>query len=167
MFWMTGFFNPQGFITAMKQEVARAHTGWALDKVALHNDVTKIMTENCKEPPKVLFFKRYYGNKDITLVSSFQSGVYIGGLFLDGAGWNVKNCHLIEATNKVLYTNMPIVHIDAINSTDPKDPALYECPVYKKANRTGLNFITPLWLQGSKPPEHWVLRGVALLCDIK
>lgn len=48
------------------------------------------------------------------------------GLFLDGAGWNVKNCHLVEATNKVLYTIMPIIHIDAINSTEPKDPALYE-----------------------------------------
>lgn len=38
----------------MKQEVARAHVGWALDKVALHNDVTKTSPENCKEPPKVI-----------------------------------------------------------------------------------------------------------------
>ncbi|XP_055595824.1 dynein axonemal heavy chain 8 [Uranotaenia lowii] len=147
MFWMTGFFNPQGFLTAMRQEVARAHKGWALDVVTLHNDVTKMLTEECKVPP--------------------NEGVFVYGLFLDGAGWDRRNNRLQEAINKVLYTAMPVVHIYAINSTAPKDSKLYECPVYKKANRTDLNYITPLWLQTLKSPDHWILRGVALLCDIK
>ncbi|XP_045484350.1 dynein axonemal heavy chain 8 [Pieris rapae] len=146
-FWMTGFFNPQGFLTAMRQEVTRAHKGWALDMVALHNDVTKFTYEEIKAPP--------------------PEGVFVHGLFLDGAGWDRRNLRLCESTLKVLYTALPVVHVYAINSTAPKDPKLYQCPVYKKPVRTGLTFITPLWLPTIKNPDHWILRGVAILCDIK
>ncbi|KAL5281346.1 hypothetical protein ACFFRR_005004 [Megaselia abdita] len=147
VFWMSGFFNPQGFLTAMKQEVARSHQGWALDQVSMHNDVLKLNADEFKKPPK--------------------EGVYVHGLYIDGGGWDRKTARLIEATNKVLYTLMPVVHVYAINSVAPKNPKLYTCPVYKKMNRTDLNFICPLWLDSLKPPEHWILRGVALLCDIK
>ena len=53
-FWMSGFFNPQGFLTAMKQEVAKAHDNWPLDLVTLENDVTKILSEDLKSGPKVI-----------------------------------------------------------------------------------------------------------------
>lgn len=105
VFWMSGFFNPQGFLTAMKQEVARAHHGWALDQVSMHNDVLKMNADEFKKPPK--------------------EGVFVHGLYIDGAGWDRKCAKLIEATNKVLYTFMPVVHIYAINSVAPKNPKLY------------------------------------------
>lgn len=73
----------------------------------------------------------------------------------------------MEALNKVLYTAMPIIHVSATNSLAPKSPQLYQCPVYKKLDRTDLNYITPLWLQSEENPDHWIIRGVALLCDIK
>lgn len=105
MFWMSGFFNPQGFLTAMRQEVARSHRGWALDRVTLHNDVTKMTSDECRKPPK--------------------EGVYVYGLYVDGAGWDHKKVLLVEAKNKVLYTMMPIVHIYAIDSTTPKNTQHY------------------------------------------
>jgi dynein heavy chain len=144
-FWMTGFFNPQGFLTAMRQETARANVGWALDKVILQNEVMKF--SDTKE--------------------SARSGVYIQGLYLDGAGWNRREMRLTESTNKILYTMMPIIRVYANNKFEGKLESLYTCPVYKKANRTDLNFITALYLPTIQHPDHWILRGVALLCDIK
>merc|ERR1712135_169214 len=102
-FWFTGFFNPQGFLTAMRQEVTRAHTakGWALDSVVLYNDVTKMVTEDVTSPPPAEI-----------------GGVYVYGLFLDGAGWDRRNMKLLESPPKVLYTGLPVVHVYAINTKD-------------------------------------------------
>lgn len=42
-----------GFLTAMRQEVSRAHEGWPLDTVTLQNDVTQLTREAVKDAPKV------------------------------------------------------------------------------------------------------------------
>ena len=147
VFWMTGFFNPQGFITAMRQEVTRAHKGWALDGVVVFNEVTKMSKDEVTAPP--------------------PEGVYIHGLYLDGAGWDRRNAKLCDATPKVLFTMIPVIHIYAINSKDPQDSKLYVCPVYKKPRRTDLTYITALLLKTVQSPDYWILRGVALLCDTK
>ncbi|XP_061094941.1 dynein axonemal heavy chain 5 [Conger conger] len=158
-FWLTGFFNPQGFLTAMRQETTRMNLskGWALDTVILHNDVTRMMREDVIGPPPA----------DI-------GGVYIYGLFLDGAGWDRRNAKLTESSPKVLFTSLPVVHVYAISTSSPPDPkrqqqgiSLYTCPVYKKPRRTDLTYIFSLFLRTSQVPEHWTLRGVALLCDSK
>ncbi|KAL0129653.1 hypothetical protein PUN28_001727 [Cardiocondyla obscurior] len=143
---MTGFFNPQGFLTAMRQEITRAHK-WALDNVTLHNEVLRNAAEEIKTPP--------------------PEGVYVYGLFLEGAGWDRRNSRLCESPNKVLYVLMPVIHIFALHNAPDNSPKLYQCPVYKKPQRSYLQLITPLWLQTLKSPDYWILRGVALLCDTK
>ncbi|XP_066479011.1 dynein axonemal heavy chain 5 [Tiliqua scincoides] len=145
-FWMTGFFNPQGFLTAMRQEITRANKGWALDSVVLCNEVTKWMKDDISTPP--------------------SEGVYVYGLYLEGAGWDKRNMKLIESKPKVLFELMPVIRIYAENNTS-RDPRLYSCPIYKKPVRTDLNYIAAVDLRTTQPPEHWILRGVALLCDVK
>lgn len=105
-----------GFLTAMRQEIARAHKGWALDQCTLHNEVSKNSREEIKQGP--------------------PEGVYIYGLYLDGAGWDRRHSRLSESINKVLYTLLPVVHVYAINSTAPKDPKLYTVRVDDPNNTT-------------------------------
>nr|XP_033322692.1 dynein heavy chain 5, axonemal isoform X1 [Megalopta genalis] len=147
VFWMTGFFNPQGFLTAMRQEVTRAHKGWALDSVVLQNLITRFNKEDIRNQP--------------------QEGVYVHGLFLEGASLDRKTGKLVESKPKVLYEQMPVIYIYAINTTAGKDPKLYECPIYRKPQRTDTKYIGSIDFETDHNPRHWTLRGVALLCDIK
>uniref|UniRef100_A0A8U8B8L8 Dynein, axonemal, heavy chain 5 n=1 Tax=Geospiza parvula TaxID=87175 RepID=A0A8U8B8L8_GEOPR len=156
-FWMTGFFNPQGFLTAMRQETTRMNLakGWELDSVVLCSEVTKMMKEDVVGPPPA----------DI-------GGVYIHGLFLEGAGWDRRNSKLIESAPKVLFTSLPVVHVYAVSTTAPSDARrqhgnVYCCPVYRKPRRTDLTYIFSLHLRTVQNPDHWTLRGVALLCSSK
>nr|XP_018671052.1 dynein heavy chain 5, axonemal isoform X3 [Ciona intestinalis] len=147
-FWMTGFFNPQGFLTAMKQEVTRAHKGWALDSVILHNEVTKFSTSD-------------------DVIYAPEEGVYVYGLYLEGAGWDKRGQKLVESKSKVLFELMPIIHIDAVQAGGKQESKMYGCPIYKKPSRTDRNFIAQVNLKTVVNPDNWVLRGVALLCDVK
>uniref|UniRef100_A0A4W6ENQ8 Dynein axonemal heavy chain 5 n=1 Tax=Lates calcarifer TaxID=8187 RepID=A0A4W6ENQ8_LATCA len=145
-FWMTGFFNPQGFLTAMRQEITRANKGWALDRMVLCNEVTRWMKDDITQPP--------------------TEGVYVYGLYLEGAGWDRRSCKLIDSKPKVLFEMMPVIRMYAENN-GVKDSRLYSCPIYKKPVRTDVNYIAAVDLKTSLPPEYWILRGVALLCDVK
>lgn len=157
-YWMAGFFNPQGFLTAVQQEITRAHKNenWALDSVSVHTEVTDIIsTDHVRTHPK--------------------EGVYVHGLFMDGAAWNVTDGNIIESAPKKLFSAMPIILVSATSKTSKKAASTvtdygpfggYECPVYKYAARTDRYKIFSVVLPSKdQRPLHWVLRGVALLCQ--
>ncbi|CAF0865917.1 unnamed protein product [Didymodactylos carnosus] len=151
-FWLTGFFNPQGFLTAMRQEITRNHKGWSLDNVVLANDVMKMMMKE-------------------EVIQAPSEGVYIYGLKIDGAAWRVtreKGGHLADPPPKQLYSDLPVVHVYATNEAKVLGSSYYVCPVYKKPRRTDQTFIFTLTLKiNNNNPDFWILRGVALLCDTK
>lgn len=156
-YWLTGFFNPQGFLTAMKQEVTRRHKSekWALDDVVYHNEVTNYQeSSNVKSGP--------------------PEGVYIHGLFLEGCAWSRQDGSLVESEPKKLFTQLPVLFVSAQTKEleikakretyGPTGP--YECPCYKYFARGDRYLIFTVNLKtNTKLPVHWVLRGAALLCS--
>lgn len=149
--------------------MTRAHKGWALDSVVLQNQITRHNKEDINDSP--------------------SEGVYVCGLFLEGkiifhhpfkmkivyhlsivcvgASLDRRSGKLIESRPKVLYEQMPVIYIYAINTTAGKDPRLYECPIYRKPQRTDQKYVGSIDFETDFNPRHWTLRGVALLCDIK
>ena len=161
-FSCAGFFNPQGFLTSMKQEVTRRHRGegWALDDMVYHTEVTDMISETAVR-------------------SGPKEGVYCSGLYLDGAAWSRMDGSLVESIPKQLFTLLPVLWVTATTKTirkekiktgmyGPKGP--YECPLYKYPARTD-RFYVAIINMASKASDgideapnssHWILRGVAL-----
>jgi dynein heavy chain len=146
---LAGFFNPQGFLTANRQEVCRKHVkeNWALDDVTSTYEVQKAEKDEVKRGP--------------------EEGIYLYGLYLDGCKWDRERGRLVDSDPKVLFAPLPVILVSAcLTSVKKLDPQhTYICPLYKNPKRTGLNFIAPFELRTEDPPNKWTLRGVCLLCS--
>merc|ERR1712139_166018 len=137
--------NPNGFLTAMKQEVVRRHKAerWSLDDVVDRTEVTTWdRVEKVKEAP--------------------SEGVYVHGLYLEGAAWNRQEVAVIESEPKKLFVLLPVLYVTANSKTEQAklrkemfgSHGPYECPVYKYPKRTDRFFIFFVTLKtaSEKPP---------------
>ena len=154
VFWISGFFFTQSFLTGVMQNYARKHS--------IPIDLLEFSFSICKEKQ----------------VTSFPAdGVYCQGFYLEGARWDSEMWALGEQHPRELYPSMPIVFISPCMSDSPgildskmKD---YECPVYKTAERRGTlsttghstNYVMSLYLPTAISPSHWIKRGVALIVN--
>ena len=139
--WLGGFFNPQSFLTAIMQQMARKNE-WPLDRMVLQCDVTKKTREDMAGPPR--------------------EGAYVHGLFMEGARWDMQTGMIAEARLKDLAPAMPVIFIKAIPVDRMDSRNIYECPVYKTKTR-GPTFVWTFNLKSKEKASKWVLGGVALL----
>lgn len=155
VFWMSGFFFPQGFMTGTLQNHARKYSQ-AIDTLGFTYEFLDV--EHPEEVPK----------KKVP-----TDGVLVNGLFMDGARWDRDRKLLVDSNPGEMFSAMPIIHfIPKANYVPP--PELYHAPTYKTSTRAGTlsttgistNYVIAVFMPSDHPPAYWVLKGVALLCQL-
>uniref|UniRef100_A0A2H8TE33 Dynein beta chain, ciliary n=2 Tax=Melanaphis sacchari TaxID=742174 RepID=A0A2H8TE33_9HEMI len=142
--WLSGFFNPQSFLTAIMQSTARKHE-LPLDKMCLQCDVTKKHKEEFS--------------------GAARDGAYIHGLFMEGARWDIMQGVIMESKLKELFPQMPVINVRAITQDKQDSRNVYECPVYKTRTR-GPTYVWTFSLKSKDKSSKWTLAGVALLLQL-
>ncbi|CAH1780767.1 unnamed protein product [Owenia fusiformis] len=150
IFWMSAFTFPTGFLTAVLQTSARQNNV-SVDLLSWEFTVLTVYDNNIMSAPK--------------------DGVYIKGLYLQGAGWDKKNACLVEAEPMQLVCPIPSIHFKPVENKKKSGKGMYQCPVYYYPNRAGGNgrasFVVSVDLKsGEKTADHWAKRGTALLMSL-
>jgi len=152
VFWISGFFFTQAFLTGAKQNYARK-TKIAIDMIDFDFEV-RDQEGQCDEAP--------------------EDGVYCRGLFIEGCKWDKRTHRLAESDPKVLFTQMPVIWMQPMKIDDFRTTPNYVCPLYKTVERRGIlsttghstNFVMDVRLPTDLDPAHWVKRGAAMFTSL-
>ena len=140
--WLPGTFNPMGFVTASMQVTARQN-GYSLDSMRVQMDVTDVMNAE-------------------TVEAQPESGVYINGLFMEGARWSIEDNCIVESLPKQLFAQMPVVHVVSCTVDKVKTEDVYTCPIFMTTIH-GPTFVFAGPLRTTVDHKKWVLAGVSLV----
>jgi len=149
VFWISAFTYPKGFLTAILQQTARK-----LPKVTFD----------------MLGLDFYFLNTD-NVTKSATEGVYVQGLYLEGAKWDLNKSILVDADAMTLHYKMPVMQFRPIiteGKKQKKGQSLYNCPSYMYPARGDSSFVLYINLPCGTltDPSFWVKRGTALLMSL-
>ncbi|XP_078792424.1 dynein axonemal heavy chain 2 isoform X2 [Oryzias latipes] len=147
LFWLSGFTSPNGFLTAVLQSYARQYNV-SVDTLSWEFIVSTSDDKNLISPP--------------------MDGVFVWGLFLEGASWDTKNSCLVEPTPMQMVCPVPPIHFKPVKKRKKPSKSMYLCPCYYYPVRAGKgSFVVGVELgSGAETPEHWIKRGTALLMSL-
>lgn len=153
-FWLPAFFFPQGFLTGVMQTHARRNK-LPIDRFSFLFKVTDLEKGTNFPPP--------------------EEGVYISGLFLEAAVWDRRRKAIVDAQPGEVHYAMPPIHFLPKEHSEAQIKGnVFLCPLYKTLARAGTlsttgqstNFIHDVGIPCDKHPDTWVMRGVAMFCQL-
>jgi len=140
--WISGTFNPMGYVTACMQVTARKE-GYSLDEMRVQAEVTDVL--------------------DISTVEvQPERGTNIHGLFMEGARWDIASNCIAESFPKELHPVMPMIHVIAVTVDQLKTEGVYQCPIFMTTIH-GPTFVFAAPLRTTVPAHKWILAGVAMV----
>nr|XP_033782541.1 dynein heavy chain 1, axonemal isoform X1 [Geotrypetes seraphini]XP_033782544.1 dynein heavy chain 1, axonemal isoform X1 [Geotrypetes seraphini]XP_033782545.1 dynein heavy chain 1, axonemal isoform X1 [Geotrypetes seraphini]XP_033782546.1 dynein heavy chain 1, axonemal isoform X1 [Geotrypetes seraphini]XP_033782547.1 dynein heavy chain 1, axonemal isoform X1 [Geotrypetes seraphini] len=153
VFWISGFFFPQAFLTGTLQNFARKSV-ISIDIISFNFKVMSQSVAELKERP--------------------PEGCFIHGLYLEGARWDPTTSLLSESRPKELYTEMAVIWLIPVPNRKMPVMGFYLCPIYKTLTRAGTlsttghstNYVIAVEIPSTQPQKHWIKRGVALICAL-
>uniref|UniRef100_A0A8C2ZK56 Dynein axonemal heavy chain 2 n=1 Tax=Cyclopterus lumpus TaxID=8103 RepID=A0A8C2ZK56_CYCLU len=105
------------------------------------------------------------------MTPSLVDGIFVRGLYLEGAGWDKRNACLVEAEPMQMVCPIPTIHFKTVENRKKAAKSMYLCPCYYFPVRSGgacrPSFVVGIELEsGAVTPDHWIKRGTALLMSV-
>jgi dynein heavy chain len=141
-------FFTQGFLTGALQKHARKHV-IPIDSISFSFLMTKYFSDD-------------------ELEGTPEDGVYIRGLFIQAARFDLETMALEPSLLGAPFTRLPYIHfLPVVDYVIP--PEDYQCPVYRTAVRAGVltttgassNYVIDISLPTNRDPNFFVLQGAA------
>ncbi|QQP55643.1 Dynein beta chain_ ciliary_ putative [Caligus rogercresseyi] len=137
LYWISGFYFPQSLLTSVLQNYARKK------QIALNQVEFEYLV--LRDPEGI----------------DPREGIIIEGIYLEGASWDEEKGLLVEPPRRI--------------SPHKLKKGFYECPVYRNEARKGdilatghsTNYVFDIHLPTTVKKEHWILRGVAGILELR
>merc|ERR1711871_703994 len=161
VFWLSGLFFTQSFLTGMRQNFARK-TGIAIDLLGYD-------------------FQVYPPGAEDSSSDRPECGAYVNGLFVQGCNWDhtAPGCAggagfiagaLVDSNPRELFVSMPMIWIIVAESSTVPERNTYTTPTYKTSERRGqlsttghsTNYVMSMEIPmtDSHAEKYWVKAGV-------